>query len=106
MFSISFTEAQNKPVEARSTAADSFYKFIKDIRSIGELEAQIKQKEQELDYLDELISIYDNLNCEEIAEHAAVKYNRLREEVLLLQLKKVDLEREVIIFELNSVRNA
>jgi hypothetical protein len=103
MFSILFTERQNESTEAQTTAASSFYNFITNAQSMGKLEALIQEKEQELDYIEKLTTLYEEVGCKALLESAAIKYNKLREESLRLQLKKNKLERELILFELETL---
>jgi hypothetical protein len=71
---------------------------------MGQLEAQIEEKEERLDYISNLISIYESVGTRAFADDAATKYNRLRKEVLELKLKLNDLDRQTLLFELDSLR--
>jgi hypothetical protein len=104
MFSISFTERQNKPSETRNTAADNLYNFILNSQKISKLEAQIENKEEDLESLSTLISFYDDLNYTSLAEAAVNKYNKLSEEIILLKLELNNLEKQTLLFELDALR--
>lgn len=91
-------------VNTQSNTLSSFYTFITNLATMGQLEAQIEEKEERLDYISNLISIYESVGTRAFADDAAIKYNRLRKEVLELKLKLNDLDRQTLLFELNSLR--
>lgn len=91
-------------VNTQSNTLSSFYTFITNLAIMGQLEAQIEEKEERLDYISNLISIYESVGTCAFADDAAIKYNKLRKEVLELKLKLNDLDRQTLLFELNSLR--
>jgi hypothetical protein len=104
MFSISFREGQNKPVEPQTSLADSFYTFIGNCAYKEKLEAKIKEYEQELEYMSELLSIYDACGYDTMAEDLVSRSNKLREKILVLELEVNKIERQMIEFELEALR--
>ena len=83
----------------------NFYIFVDNLAKIGKLNAQIEAKEETLDAIETAISVYDSLGTTVFTEAAAASYNKLREEVLNLRLKRNELERQTLLFELNSLKD-
>jgi hypothetical protein len=104
MFSISINGGSNKPVESQTSLANSLYTFILNGASRDKLEAKIKEYEQDLEYMSELISIYDAAGYDAMAEDAVIRSNKLREKILVLKLKANKLDREMLEFELEAIR--
>ena len=91
--------------ETLFSKASSFHGFVDNLAKIGKLNAQIKAKEETLDALETAISVYDSIGTTVFAELTAAQYNKLREEVLKLRLKRNELERQTLLFELNSLKD-
>lgn len=83
----------------------NFYTFVDNLAKMGKLNAQIKAKEETLDAIETAISVYDSIGTTAFTEIAAARYNKLREEVLNLRLKRNELERQTLLFELNSLKD-
>lgn len=91
--------------ETPFSKTSNFYTFVDNLAKIGKLNAQIKAKEETLDAIETAISIYDSIGTTALTEIAAVRYNKLREEVLNLRLRRNELERQTLLFELNSLKD-
>lgn len=91
--------------ETPFSKTSNFYTFVDNLAKIGKLNTQIKAKEETLDTLETAISVYDSIGNTVFTEIAAVRYNKLREEVLNLRLKRNELERQTLLFELNSLKD-
>lgn len=91
--------------ETPFSKTSNFYAFVDNLAKIGKLNAQIKAKEETLDAIETAISVYDSIGTTILTEMAAVRYNKLREEVLNLRLKRNELERQTLLFELNSLKD-
>lgn len=91
--------------ETQFSKTSNFYTFIDNLAKMGKLNAQIKAKEETLDAIETAISVYDSIGTTAFTEIAVVRYNKLREEVLNLRLKRNELERQTLLFELNSLKD-
>ena len=91
--------------ETLFSKASSFHSFVDNLAKIGKLNTQIKAKEETLDAIETAISVYDSIGTTAFTEIAAAQYNKLREEVLNLRLKRNELERQTLLFELNSLKD-
>lgn len=104
MFSISINKGSNKPVESQTSLANSLYTFILNGASKAKIEAEIKEYEQDLECISELISLYDEIGYAVLAEDAVIRANKLSEKILVLKLKANKLDREMLEFELEAIR--
>lgn len=91
--------------EEQNSRTSSFYSFIEHLAKMDKIEAQIKAKEETLDAIETAIAVYDSIGTTVFTEIAAARYNKLREEVLTLRLKRNELERQTLLFELNSLKD-
>ena len=91
--------------ETLFSKASNFYTFVDNLAKMGKLNAQIKAKEETLDAIEAAISVYDSIGTHALTEIAVARYNKLREEVLNLRLKRNELERQTLLFELNSLKD-
>ena len=91
--------------ETQFSKTSNFYTFVDNLAKMGRLNAQIKAKEETLDAIETAISVYDSIGTPAFTEIAVVRYNKLREEVLNLKLKRNELERQTLLFELNSLKD-
>jgi hypothetical protein len=66
------------------------------------LDAQIKQKEGLLKNLEQLETIYEELGSQVMLDRTTEEYNVATVELLVLKLKKNQLERNMLIFQLKS----
>lgn len=104
MFSISINKGSNKPVESQTSLVNSLYTFIRNGASKAKIEAKIKEYEQDLECISELISLYDEIDYAVLAEDAVIRANKLREKILVLKLEANKLDREMLEFELEAIR--
>jgi hypothetical protein len=84
--------------------ADNLYNFIVNADSRAKLEAQIEQYEEDLKYLSDLAEMFNNLGYNEIAEDVIRRYNSRSEKILLLKLKVNELDKQMLLFELEALR--
>ena len=82
---------------------DSLYNFIINVQNMDELDAQIKEKEDRLNYLSQLEDLYESLELTEMLDLTTEKYNRTAVEVILLKMKRNELERKVLNFQLSAL---
>jgi hypothetical protein len=66
--------------------------------------------EEDLHYFEQAITLYEKLGCDELAEKSAEKHNQTYASLLRLKLKMVDLDKQLLKFELsflteNKVKN-
>lgn len=97
-------EASNQPLNSQMSLADNLYNFIVNADSRAKLEAQIEQYEEDLKYLSDLAEMFDNLGYNEMAEDARCRYNSRSEKILLLKLKVNELDKQMLLFELEALR--
>jgi hypothetical protein len=69
---------------------------------MDKLDAQIKQKEDLLKNLEQLETIYEELGSQAMLDRTTEEYNVVIAELLVLKLKKNQLERNMLIFQLKS----
>jgi hypothetical protein len=69
---------------------------------MDKLDAQIKQKEDLLKNLEQLETIYKELGSQAMLDRTTEEYNVVIAELLVLKLKKNQLERNMLIFQLKS----
>ena len=82
---------------------DSLYNFIINVQNMDELDAQINEKEDRLNYLSQLEDLYESLELTEMLDLTTEKYNRTSVEVILLKMKRNELERKVLNFQLSAL---
>ena len=82
---------------------DSLYNFIINVQNMDELDDQIKEKEDRLNYLSQLEDLYESLELAEMLDLTTEKYNRTSVEVILLKMKRNELERKVLNFQLSAL---
>ena len=70
---------------------------------MDELDAQINEKEDRLNYLSQLEDLYESLELTEMLDLTTEKYNRTSVEVILLKMKRNELERKVLNFQLSAL---
>ena len=79
------------------------FEYIRDLDIIAELDAQIKHKEQDISNMSQLITIYEDLHCENMADDMAKRCNAAEEELIFLLLDKNRIERKILAFRLNAL---
>ena len=82
---------------------DSLSTFIVNVRNMDNLDSQIKQKEGLLTNLEQLEEIYETLGNEAMLDKVTEQYNQTELETLVLKLKRNELERKLLMFQLNSL---
>ena len=82
---------------------DSLSTFIMNVRKMDDLDNQIKQKEGLLTNLEQLEEIYETLGNEAMLDKTTEQYNQTELETLVLKLKRNELERKLLMFQLNSL---
>ena len=65
--------------------------------------SQIKQKEGLLTNLEQLEEIYEELGNEAMLDKVTEQYNQTELDTLVLKLKRNELERKLLMFQLNSL---
>ena len=90
-------------METRSHSADSLYSFIKNSRQIERLDSQIKSKEEELKYLNQLEEIYEHLSCNPAPFSTASRYTKTALQLVQLKLERNKIERQILEFELGAL---
>ena len=89
-------------METRIHNVTNLYNYIDNSRQMENLDCQIKQKEAELELLDQLEQTYGKLGVSALFG-SVEKYNKLKKEILKLRLVRNSLEREVLWFELGAL---
>lgn len=84
---------------------DSLYTFIKNNQNMADLEATIEENEKDLDLLEQSIDRYEKANFTGVVEMLSKSYNKLMQETLLLKLKLNELEKQNLLFELQSLNS-
>ena len=82
---------------------DSLSTFIVNVRKMDDLDNQIKQREGLLTNLEQLEEIYETLGNEAMLDKVTEQYNQTELETLVLKLKRNELERKLLMFQLNSL---
>ena len=82
---------------------DSLSTFIVNVRNMDDLDSQIKQREGLLTNLEQLEEIYETLGNEAMLDKVTEQYNQTELETLVLKLKRNELERKLLVFQLNSL---
>lgn len=82
---------------------DSLSTFIVNVRKMDDLDSQIKQKEGLLTNLEQLEEIYESVGNEVMLDKTTEQYNQIELETLVLKLKRNELERKLLMFQLNSL---
>lgn len=81
---------------------DNLYTFIKNVRNMDDLDAQIKNKEEVLKYLEQLETVYEELGNDVLLDRTTEAYNVAMAELFVLKLERNKLEREMLVFQLKS----
>ena len=89
-------------METRIHTASNLYKYIENARQMENLDRQIKSKEADLKYYEQAVNMYESLGCESMAEETLKRLNKAYQDILVLKLKRVGLEKEMLEFELES----
>lgn len=82
---------------------ESLYNYIKNNQNMADLKAQIADNEKDLDLLDQSIKRYEEANFAGVVEVLSRSYNKLMQKTLLLKLKLNEVEKQNLLFELQSL---
>lgn len=83
-----------------NTLQDKLYTFIKNVAYRDELQAKLNEIEIEIERLDEHIEHFDRLGLEPFVDFLTEDRNRLNLERIQLNLKLLEVEKELLVFEL------
>lgn len=81
---------------------NSLYTYIDNSRQMEDLDCQIASKNDELKLLEQLGETYGKLGVRDVFGTAA-RSNKVRKEILRLQLVRNTLERQILWFELAAL---
>lgn len=87
-------------METRIHTASNLYKYIENAQQMENLELQIKQKEKDIKAHKDMQSIYKKMSCANMLEASEERCSALELEILLLRLKRIKLEEQMIKFEI------
>lgn len=82
---------------------DSLSVYLVNAQKTADLETQIKHKEAELRFLEQLEEIYADLGAEGMLDAVVKRENDATVELIKLQLQRNSVEREMLLFELIAV---
>ena len=89
-------------MEHINTLQDKLYTFIKNVAYKGELQAKLNQIETELDRLDKHIEHFDKLGLEPFVDFLVEDRNKLNLERIQINLKLIEVEKELLVFEFEA----
>jgi hypothetical protein len=81
---------------------NSLYAYIDNSRQVEDLDLRIASKNEELKLLGQLEETYGKLGVQEVFGTIA-RSNKVRKEILRLQLVRNTLERQILWFELSAL---
>lgn len=87
-------------MEHVNTLQDKLYTFIKNVAYKDELQAKLNKIEAEIESLDKHIEQFDKLGLEPFVDFLAEDRNKLNLERIQLSLKLLEVEKELLVFEL------
>ena len=82
---------------------ESLYNYIKNNQNMADLKAQIAENEKDLTLLEQSIDRYEKANFAGVVEVLSRSYNKLMQKTLLLKLKLNEVEKQNLLFELQSL---
>lgn len=82
---------------------NSLHTYIKNNQIMADLQAQIAENEKDLDLLEDSIERYEEANFTGVAELLAKSYNKLMKKIILLKLDLNKLEKQNLLFELQTL---
>ena len=85
-----------------NTQLDNLYTFIKNIAYKDELQTKLNEIEIELERLDEHIEHFDRLGLEPFVDFLTEDRNRLNLERIQINLKLIEVEKELLVFEFEA----
>lgn len=87
-------------MEHINSLQDKLYTFIKNVAYKDELQAKLNKIETEIESLDKHIEHFDRLGLEPFVDFLAEDRNKLNLERIQLNLKLLEVEKELLVFEL------
>lgn len=85
-----------------NTQLDNLYTFIKNVAYKDELQAKLNKIEIEIERLDEHIEHFDRLGLEPFVDFLTEDRNRLNLERIQINLKLIEVEKELLVFEFEA----
>ena len=87
-------------MEHINSLQDKLYTFIKNVAYKDELQAKLNKIEAEIESLDKHIEHFDRLGLEPFVDFLTEDRNRFNLERIQLNLKLLEVEKELLVFEL------
>lgn len=87
-------------MEHINSLQDKLYTFIKNVAYKDELQAKLNKIEADIESLDKHIEHFEKLGLESFVEFLVEKRNKLNLERIQLNLKLLEVEKELLVFEL------
>ena len=87
-------------MEHINSLQDKLYTFIKNVAYKDELQAKLNKIEADIESLDKHIEHFDRLGLEPFVDFLAEDRNKLNLERIQLNLKLLEVEKELLVFEL------
>ena len=87
-------------MEHINSLQDKLYTFIKNVAYKDELQTKLNEIEIELERLDQQIEQFDRLGLEPFVDFLTEDRNRLNLERIQINLKLIEVEKELLVFEL------
>ena len=81
---------------------NNLYNFVENARQMENLDRQIKSKEADLKYFEQAINMYERLRCDSMVEETLKRVSKIYQDILILKLGRISLEKEMLEFELAS----
>ena len=89
-------------MEHINTQLDNLYTFIKNVAYKDELQTKLNEIEIEIERLDEHIEHFDRLGLEPFVDFLTEDRNRLNLERIQINLKLIEVEKELLVFEFEA----
>lgn len=87
-------------MEHINTLQDKLYTFIKNVAYKDELQAKLNKIETEIEGLDKHIEHFEKLGLEPFVDFLTEDRNKLNVERIQTNLKLLEVEKELLVFEL------
>ena len=89
-------------MEHINSLQDKLYTFIKNVAYKDELQTKLNEIELEIERLDEHIEHFDRLGLEPFVDFLTEDRNRLNLERIQINLKLIEVEKELLVFEFEA----
>jgi hypothetical protein len=93
-------KTQIRPTTRAAHAATNLYEYLQNAQQVENLELQIKQREKDLEALEQLQGVYKHMGCTNMLEASQERVNGIELEILLLKLERNKFEEKLLKFEL------